>query len=61
MILNGLAAVGTTSKDDETPRILAGISIPPRKHMTVPASEDLVKKLGLKKGIRIVALDLSAL
>jgi len=61
MILNGLAAVGITSKDDETPRILAGISIPPRKHMTVPASEELVKKLGLRKGIRIVALDLSAL
>lgn len=61
LILNGLAAVGTTSKDGETPRILSAISIPPRRSMTVPASEEIVKNLGLKKGIRLVALDLSAL
>jgi hypothetical protein len=61
MILNGLAVVGITSEGGETPRILSGISVPPRKSMTVRASEDFVKKLGLKKGIRLVALDLSAL
>jgi hypothetical protein len=29
--------------------------------MTVPATEDVVKALGLKKGIRIFAADLSGL
>jgi len=61
LILNGLAAVGATANDGQTPRILSAISLPPRKSMTVPASEELVTKLGLKKGLRVVALDLSAL
>jgi hypothetical protein len=61
LVLNGIAAVGTTSKDDETPRILAGISLAPRRSMTVTASDEVVKTLGLKKGIRLVALDLSGL
>ena len=29
--------------------------------MTVPASEEVVKALGLKQGIRVTALDLSGL
>ena len=37
LILNGLAAVGTTSKADEIPRVLSGISVPPRKSMTISA------------------------
>jgi hypothetical protein len=60
-VLNGLAAVGTTSKPDETPKVLSGICLSPRRSMTVPASEDVVKSLGLKKGIKLVALDLSGL
>jgi hypothetical protein len=60
LILNGLAVVGSTSKDAETPRVLSAISIPPRRRMSVRASEEVVKQLGLEKGIRIVALDLSA-
>jgi hypothetical protein len=61
LILNGLAALGSTSGKDDTPRVLSGISLPPRKSMTVPASEDVVNRLGLRKGIRLVALDLSGL
>jgi hypothetical protein len=61
LVLNGLAALGTTSKPDETPKVLAGICLSPRKSMTVPASEEVVKALGLKKGIKVVALDLSGL
>ena len=61
LVLNGLAAVGTTSKPDETPKVLSGICLSPRRSMTVPASEDVVKDLGLKKGIKLVALDLSGL
>jgi hypothetical protein len=29
--------------------------------MTVPATEEMVKGLGLKKGIRVIAADLSGL
>ena len=61
LILNGLAALGMESQKDQAPRVLSGVSIPPRRSMTVPASEDVVKKLGLRHGIRIVAIDLSGL
>jgi hypothetical protein len=59
--LNGLAAVGVESNDEADARVLTGISIPPRRSMTVPASEQVVKQLGLKRGIRLTALDLSGL
>jgi hypothetical protein len=61
LILNGLALLGTTSKADEEPKVLSGIGIPPRRTMTVPATEEVVRTLGLKKGIKLVALDLSGL
>jgi hypothetical protein len=61
LILNGLAAVGAESDADKTPKVLSGICIAPRRSLTVPASEETVKMLGLKKGIRLVALDLSGL
>ena len=41
--------------------MLLGITIPPAKSLTVPASEDAVKTLGLKQGIRVMAIDLSGL
>jgi hypothetical protein len=61
LILNGLAVLGTASRADEAPKVWSGISIPPRKCMMLPASEEVVKTLGLKKGIRVVAIDLSGL
>ena len=61
LVLNGLAAVGTESQPDDQPRVLAGICVSPRRSMTVGASEEAVKTLGLKKGIKLIALDLSAL
>ena len=59
--LNGLAATGPDAKPDDSPRTLNGISIPPRRSMSLPASEEVIKNLGLKNGIRITALDLSGL
>ena len=41
--------------------MLQGISISPRRSLTVPATEDAVKTMGLKKGIKLVAIDLSGL
>jgi hypothetical protein len=61
LVLNGLAAVGATSKPEDIPRVLAGICLSPRRSMTVPASEEVVNTLGLKKGVKLVALDLSGL
>ena len=61
LVLNGLAALGVASKPDEVPKLLLGICIAPRRSLTVPASEKIVKELGLKKGIRLVGLNLSGL
>ena len=63
LILNGLAVLGAGESSGEAavPKELAGISIAPRRSMTVPATEEVVKLLGLKKGIRVVAADLSGL
>jgi hypothetical protein len=61
LILNGLAVLGTESMADETPKIVWGICVSPRRSLTVPASEEMVKTLGLKKGIKLVALNLSGL
>jgi hypothetical protein len=59
LVLNGLAVLGTASKPDEIPKVIWGICIPPRRSLTVPASEDAVKSMGLKQGIKLVALNLS--
>jgi hypothetical protein len=61
LVLNGLAVLGTETVKDEKPNQLFGICISPRRSMTVPATEEVVKTLGLKKGIRVVAADLSGL
>src|SRR5262249_22825844 len=39
LILNGIAMLGTGSTDDETPKVWWGISISPRKSLTLPATE----------------------
>jgi hypothetical protein len=61
LILNGLAVDGPEEKPGVTPKLLWGITLPPRKNMTLPATEDVVKALGLKHGIRVTAIDLSGL
>jgi hypothetical protein len=61
MVLNGLALLGTGSPVEETPKVLTGICVSPRRSLTIPADEAVVKALGLKKGIKLTALDLSGL
>jgi hypothetical protein len=61
LVLNGLAMLGTASKNDEIPKVLPMISVSPRKSLSVPTSDEVVRNLGLKKGIKLVALDLSGL
>lgn len=60
-VLNGIGVLGAKSNSDEVAKYLAGITIAPRRSLTVPTPDDFVKSLGLKKGTRVVALDLSGL
>jgi len=60
-ILDGIAMLGTASNAGEEPAVLRGIGLSPRGILTVPMVEDVVRALGLKKGIKLVGLDLSGL
>ena len=60
LILNGLALAGKDSKESP-PSALAGFSIPPHKSLTLPATAEMVKRLGLADGIKLIAADLSSL
>jgi hypothetical protein len=60
LILNGLALSGPgTAPDGLT--MMAGFSLPPRRHVVVPAGAEAVTRLNLTKGVRPVAADLSGL
>ncbi len=61
LILNGLALAGSPFSFKSTPSALAGLSLPPGKALTLPATADMVERLGLKNGVRVVAADLSGL
>jgi hypothetical protein len=64
LILNGLGILGSTAKADEPAKILPPLSLAPRRSVTMPASEAVVRHLELKKGsggVRVVAADLSGL
>jgi len=58
LVLNGVALAGSVAEKSAP---LAGICLSPRRTLALPASPEVVERLGLKKGIRVVAADLSAL
>ena len=60
-MLNGVALVGAGADDGEPAKVLAGIALSPRRSLSMPATAEAVEKMGLKKGIRVLALDLSGL
>jgi len=61
LILNGLALSGTNASAESRPSALGGLSLPPRKSVSLPASGAMVERLGLKDGVRAIAADLSGL
>jgi len=61
LILNGLALTGSKLDDRQPLSAMAGLSLPPRKNLSLPASADVVERLGLKEGVRLLAADLSGL
>jgi hypothetical protein len=61
LILNGLALAGLEARADQPPSVLLGLSLPPLKSFTVPATAELVERLKLNDGVRVLAADLSGL
>ena len=61
LILNGLALGGSEVRPDNPPATLQGLSVPPRKGLTVPASPEVVSRLHMKDGLKVYAADLSGL
>ena len=50
MILNGIALVGTGSPEDETPKVLTGICVSPRRNLTIPADAQSGQGAGTQEG-----------
>jgi len=62
LILNGLAVAGPASESKDAKFVgLAGLSIAPRRSMSITATSELVDRLSLKTSVRVVAADLSGL
>jgi len=62
LVLNGLALSGASSDPASAQMsVLWGMCVPPHRDLKVPASPQVVERLKLKKGIRVVGADLSGL
>jgi len=61
LMLNGIALIGAGAKESEPLKILAGISLSPRRSLALPVSADSADSFGLKTGVKVLALDLSGL
>jgi len=61
LILNGLALAGPPGKTGDEPAAMSGFCLPPHKSLTLPAPSDVVDRLHLRDGLRVVAADLSGL
>ena len=61
MILNGVSMIGGQAKPGDPPRYLLGVALPPQHSLQLPINPGAVEAQGLKKGIHLVGVDLSAL
>jgi hypothetical protein len=61
LILNGIALAGPAPAEKTVPGVLSGLSVGPGKYLAVGTSAEMVERLGLKKGVHILAADLSGL
>jgi hypothetical protein len=50
MVLNGLALLGTGSPEEETPKVLTGICVSPRRSLTIPANDKLSRSWASRRG-----------
>jgi hypothetical protein len=60
-VLSGLTLEGSEPMAESRPSTLVGLSLSPRRALTVPASQEVVRRQGLTKGIRVLAVDLNGL
>ncbi|MHC5542548.1 hypothetical protein ACYOEI_30350, partial [Singulisphaera rosea] len=60
-VLKGLSVDGPGTDSGSSPSTLVGISLPPGKKMTVPASPKAVQRLRLKQGIHATAANFDTL
>ena len=61
LVLNGLALCGPEDPAKTEAKTLSGLSLPPHKTANVPMTSELVQRLGLKDGVRVIAVNLSGL
>jgi hypothetical protein len=62
VILNALALAGPRELSEANPpAAVAGLCVPPHKGLTLPVTAQAIERLGLKEGIRVLAVDLSGL
>ena len=61
LVLNGLALAGTGESATAQPSLLCGLCVPPRRSLSVPATQEVVDRLKLKGGMKLLAADLSGL
>jgi hypothetical protein len=61
LVLSGLTLGGSDPKAEARPSTLIGLSLSPRRSLMVPATHEVVRRLGFTKGIRVLAVDLSGL
>ena len=61
LVLSGLALGGSAADPLAKASLLLGIGLPPKKSLAVPASTEVVKRLGLTQGVRILAVNLTEL
>jgi hypothetical protein len=61
LVLNGLAVAGPELSEKNPPSVIGGMTLPPHKSYSLPATAELVERLHLKDGVRPVAADLSSL
>ena len=61
LVLDGLALAPSAADPEANPSLLLGISLPPMKSLAVPVSAEVVERLKLKRGARVLSADLSGL
>lgn len=61
LLLDGLMLGGIDVKEGVAPSMVSGLSLSPLKSLSLPASSEAVERLQWKKGIRVLAADLSGL
>ncbi len=61
LILNGVALTGAGDVKAEAPGLIWGLSVSPGKVLSIGAAAETVERLGLSKGVHIMAADLSGL